>query len=42
LAAVNSGKCLNVTGGKGFDGALIEQLTCTGGDTEKWTLVPVQ
>ncbi|HEY6991803.1 MAG TPA: RICIN domain-containing protein, partial [Bryobacteraceae bacterium] len=39
FAALNSGKCLNVRGSSGADGALMEQMACSGSDSQKWTLV---
>jgi hypothetical protein len=42
LASVNSGKCLNISGSSGADGALMEQLTCSGIDSQKWTLTASQ
>ncbi len=42
FASVNSGKCLNVRGSSGADGALMEQMACSGADNQKWTLVAEQ
>jgi hypothetical protein len=36
LTALNSGKCLNISGSSSADGALMEQLTCSDIDSEKW------
>lgn len=41
LAPVNSGKCLNVAGSSAADGALTEQRTCSGIDSEKWSLTAI-
>ena len=42
FASVNSGKCLNVRESSGADGALMEQMACSGRDNQKWTLVAEQ
>jgi hypothetical protein len=42
IVALNSGKCLDVTGISIDDGAPIQQWSCWGGDNQKWRLVPVQ
>ena len=39
---VNSGKCLDVSGASANDGVSIIQLSCSGGDSQKWSLVPAQ
>jgi hypothetical protein len=41
LAPLNSGKCLNVSGSSGADGAPMEQSTCSGIDSEKWSLTAI-
>jgi hypothetical protein len=41
LTPLNSGKCLNVSGSSGADGALTEQMTCSGIDSEKWSLTEI-
>ena len=38
LAPLNSGKCLNIVGSSTADGALTEQRTCSGIDSQKWSL----
>ena len=42
FASLNSGKCLNVREGSGADGALMEQIACSGTDGQKWTLIAEQ
>jgi hypothetical protein len=41
LAPLNSGKCLNVSGSSGADGAPMEQSTCSGIDSQKWSLTAI-
>ncbi|HEX4748755.1 MAG TPA: RICIN domain-containing protein [Bryobacteraceae bacterium] len=41
ITALNSGKCLDVTGISMSDGATVQQWSCWGGDNQKWQLVPV-
>jgi len=41
LTPVHSGKCLNISGSSGADGALTEQSTCSGIDSEKWSLTEI-
>ncbi|MGH9667682.1 MAG: RICIN domain-containing protein, partial [Bryobacteraceae bacterium] len=38
----HSGKCLDVAGGptSTADGAHLQQWTCSGGDNQKWQLIP--
>jgi len=38
LTVASSGKCLAVVANAPDDGALIEQRTCTGADTQRWNL----
>jgi len=38
LAAVNSGKCLDVTGSSTANGVGIQQYTCSGGNNQRFTL----
>ncbi|MBV8865718.1 MAG: RICIN domain-containing protein, partial [Acidobacteriaceae bacterium] len=40
IIPLNSGKCLDVTGVSTKNGATIQQWTCTGGENQKWQLVP--
>ena len=42
IAALNSGKCLDVSGISLNDGAGIQQWACWGGDNQKWQIVAVQ
>jgi Ricin-type beta-trefoil lectin domain-like/Right handed beta helix region len=41
LTPINSGKCMNVTESSGADGALMEQRTCSGIDSQKWSLTAI-
>jgi hypothetical protein len=41
LVPANSGKCLNIGGSSDADGALMEQRTCSGVDSEKWSLTAI-
>ncbi|GAA2360683.1 hypothetical protein GCM10010246_58960 [Streptomyces cuspidosporus] len=38
ITGVQSGLCLDVTGGATADGALAELWTCNGGGSQRWTL----
>jgi hypothetical protein len=38
VTGVQSGLCLDVTGGSSADGALAELWTCNGGSNQQWTL----
>ncbi|MFL6446706.1 MAG: RICIN domain-containing protein [Bryobacteraceae bacterium] len=40
IAALHSGKCLDVSDISKSDGAPVHQWTCWGGDNQKWQLVP--
>jgi hypothetical protein len=42
FASVHSGKCLNISGSSGSDGARMEQAACSSVDSEKWTLRAAQ
>lgn len=38
VIGVQSGLCLDVTGGSTADGALVQLWTCNGGSNQRWTL----
>lgn len=42
IVALNSGKCLDVSGQSTANGAAIQQWACWGGDNQQWSLVAVQ
>lgn len=42
IAALSSGKCLNVSGMSLADGAIVQQWSCSGADNQKWQLTPAQ
>ncbi|QJS14006.1 RICIN domain-containing protein [Streptomyces argyrophyllae] len=39
ITGVESGLCLDVTGGAGPDGSLVQLSTCNGGSSQRWTPV---